>query len=137
MTQLTTNTSFIMHHLRQVTSTIFISLDLLKWSVVTCYTPFSREEFAYFAEICFKFFGDRVKYWATFNEPNCQVIMGYRTGEFPPSRCSGPFGNCTHGDSEREPFVAAHNIILAHAAAVQNYRTKFQVLTLLYSQDNF
>ncbi|XP_030968028.1 beta-glucosidase 46-like isoform X1 [Quercus lobata] len=89
-------------------------------------SPKSQEEFAYFAEICFKFFGDRVKYWATFNEPNCQVIMGYRTGEFPPSRCSGPFGNCTHGDSEREPFVAAHNIILAHAAAVQNYRTKFQ-----------
>ncbi|KAF3969682.1 hypothetical protein CMV_006543 [Castanea mollissima] len=28
--------------------------------------------------------------------------------------------------SEREPFVAAHNIILAHAAAVQIYRTKYQ-----------
>ncbi|KAL0012390.1 hypothetical protein SO802_007498 [Lithocarpus litseifolius] len=89
-------------------------------------SPKSQEEFGYFAEICFKLFGDRVKYWATFNEPNCQVIMGYRTGEFPPSGCSSPFGNCTHGDSEREPFVAAHNIILAHAAAVQNYRTKFQ-----------
>jgi hypothetical protein len=58
--------------------------------------------------------------------------MGYRTGEYPPSRCSSPLGNCTHGDSEREPFVVAHNIILAHAAAVQIYRTKYQVLTLLY-----
>lgn len=95
----------------------------------TWYTSsISREEFAYFADICFKFFGDRVKYWATFNEPNIQAVKGYRTGEFPPSRCSSPFGNCTRGDSETEPFVAAHNIILAHAASVQVYRTKYQVL---------
>uniref|UniRef100_A0A2N9ITV4 Beta-glucosidase n=1 Tax=Fagus sylvatica TaxID=28930 RepID=A0A2N9ITV4_FAGSY len=89
-------------------------------------SPKSQEDFGYFADICFKFFGDRVKYWATFNEPNIQTIMGYRTGEYPPSRCSSPLGNCTHGDSEREPFVVAHNIILAHAAAVQIYRTKYQ-----------
>jgi hypothetical protein len=37
-----------------------------------------------------------------------------------------------HGDSETEPFVAAHNIILAHAAAVQVYRAKYQVVTLPY-----
>ena len=27
-------------------------------------------------------------------------------------------GNCTQGDSKREPFVANHNIILAHAIVV-------------------
>ncbi|KAJ6737956.1 hypothetical protein OIU74_003007, partial [Salix koriyanagi] len=31
-------------------------------------------------------------------------------GEYPPGRCSSPFGNCTHGDSEKEPFIAAHNM---------------------------
>ncbi|XVF25999.1 hypothetical protein REPUB_Repub13aG0262600 [Reevesia pubescens] len=89
-------------------------------------SPQSQEDFAYFADICFKSFGDRVKYWATFNEPDFQVAFGYRTGKFPPSRCSWPFGNCSYGDSEKEPFIAAHNIILAHTAAVDIYRTKYQ-----------
>lgn len=89
-------------------------------------SPQSQDDFAYFANICFKYFGDRVKYWVTFNEPNFQVNLGYRTGVYPPSRCSKPFGNCTNGDSEVEPFIAAHNIILSHAAAVHIYRTKYQ-----------
>ncbi|KAL6197958.1 hypothetical protein ACLB2K_027750 [Fragaria x ananassa] len=67
-----------------------------------------------------------VKYWSTFNEPNVLAIRGYRSGIYPPSHCSLPFGNCTSGDSEREPFIAAHNIILSHAAAVNIYRTKYQ-----------
>ncbi|MED6211010.1 Beta-glucosidase 46 [Stylosanthes scabra] len=86
----------------------------------------SHEDFQIFADICFKSFGDRVKYWITFNEPNLEIPLGYRKGIYPPSRCSPPFGNCTQGDSEREPFLAAHNIILSHAAAVDIYRTKYQ-----------
>ncbi|KAJ4703174.1 putative Beta-glucosidase [Melia azedarach] len=89
-------------------------------------SPKVQEDFEYYADICFKYFGDRVKYWATFNEPNVLVIRGYRSGIYPPSHCSGLFGNCTHGNSEREPFIAAHNIILSHAAAVTIYRTKYQ-----------
>ncbi|KAI9124234.1 hypothetical protein K1719_005534 [Acacia pycnantha] len=89
-------------------------------------SPQSQEDFAFYAEVCFKWFGDRVKYWTTFNEPNIQVPFGYRTGTFPPSRCSKPFGDCIEGDSESEPFIAAHNIILSHAAAVDIYRTKYQ-----------
>lgn len=89
-----------------------------------------REDFRYYADICFKFFGDRVKYWSTFNEPNVLAIRGYRSGIYPPSHCSLPFGNCISGDSEREPFIAAHNIILSHAAAVNIYRTKYQVNVL-------
>jgi len=72
-----------------------------------------------------------VKYWTTFNEPNVAAIRGYRSGIFPPSRCSGTFGYCSSGDSEREPFIAAHNMILSHAAAVNVYRTKYQVLQLI------
>lgn len=67
-----------------------------------------------------------MKYWTTFNEPNVAAIRGYRSGIFPPSRCSGTFGYCSSGDSEREPFIAAHNMILSHAAAVNVYRTKYQ-----------
>ncbi|KAG8490572.1 hypothetical protein CXB51_013734 [Gossypium anomalum] len=93
-------------------------------------SPESQLDFAYFADICFKSFGDRVKYWVTFNEPNFQVKFGYREGNFPPSRCSFPFGNCTNGDSEKEPFIAAHNIILSHAAAVHIYRSKYQEAAL-------
>lgn len=89
-------------------------------------SPESQEDFAYYADVCFQHFGDRVKHWVTFNEPNFQAILGYRAGIFPPNRCSRPFGNCTYGDSEREPFIVAHNIILAHAAAVNIYRTKYQ-----------
>ena len=68
-----------------------------------------------------------MKYWATFNEPNVAVIRGYRSGIYPPSRCSSSFGNFSSGDSEKEPFIAARNIILSHAAAVDIYRTKYQV----------
>ncbi|KAL3519500.1 hypothetical protein ACH5RR_017649 [Cinchona calisaya] len=84
------------------------------------------EDFKYYADICFKNFGDRVKYWVTFSEPNVFVIGAYHTRMFPPSRCSKPFRNCSAGDSEKEPFIAAHNIILAHAAAVKVYKTKYQ-----------
>lgn len=87
-----------------------------------------RIDFAHYAETCFKYFGDRVKYWATFNEPQFQVIWGYRYGHYPPNRCSIGFGNCSEGDSEKEPFIAAHNIILSHASAVHIYRTKYQVV---------
>ncbi|CAK8531069.1 unnamed protein product [Lathyrus sativus] len=89
-------------------------------------SPEIQEDFKYYADICFKYFGDRVKYWVTFNEPNVAVICGYRTGVYPPSRCSGSFGNCSYGDSEKEPFIAASNIILSHVAAVDVYRTKYQ-----------
>ncbi|CAA3027261.1 beta-glucosidase 46-like [Olea europaea subsp. europaea] len=89
-------------------------------------SPKLQEDFEYFADICFKNFGDRVKYWITFNEPNVFSIMAYRFGTYPPGRCSKQFGNCSAGNSETEPFIAAHNIILAHAAAVNLYRTKYQ-----------
>ncbi|PIA50673.1 hypothetical protein AQUCO_01200117v1 [Aquilegia coerulea] len=88
--------------------------------------PHIQEDFRYFADVCFEAFGDRVKYWTTFNEPNIAAMHSYRTGLYPPSRCSGSFGNCTYGDSETEPFIAAHNMILSHAAAVDTYRTKYQ-----------
>lgn len=86
-----------------------------------------RQDFAHLAEVCFRAFGDRVKLWITFNEPNVMLKLGYISGQFPPSHCSEPFGNCTCGDSSSEPYIAAHNIILSHAAAVDIYRKTYQV----------
>ncbi|KAG9142431.1 hypothetical protein Leryth_026475 [Lithospermum erythrorhizon] len=84
-----------------------------------------QADFKYYADACFKYFGHRVKYWITFNEPNVVAIRAYRSGIYPPSRCSPPFGNCSSGNSE-EYLVAAHNMILSHAKAVSVYRRKYQ-----------
>ncbi|TVU15268.1 hypothetical protein EJB05_38779 [Eragrostis curvula] len=85
-----------------------------------------REEYAYYADVCFRSFGDRVKFWTTFNEPNLVTKFMYMLGQYPPSHCSPPFGNCNRGNSLKEPYVAAHNIILSHAAAVRNYKKNYQ-----------
>ena len=82
-----------------------------------------------FADLCFRKFGDRVSRWTTINEANIMAISGYDLGAFAPARCSRPFGflNCTFGNSTSEPYIVVHNILLAHAAAVQLYRTQYQV----------
>ncbi|KAF3442435.1 hypothetical protein FNV43_RR16351 [Rhamnella rubrinervis] len=86
------------------------------------------KDFATYADVCFREFGDRVKYWSTINEPNVFAQGGYDAGVLPPQRCSPPFGrvNCTRGNSSTEPYIAAHHILLAHASAVRLYRKKFQ-----------
>ncbi|XP_019070593.1 beta-glucosidase 12-like isoform X2 [Solanum lycopersicum] len=47
-------------------------------------------------------------------------------GTFAPGRCSSYVGNCTKGDSATEPYIVAHNLLLAHATAVKLYRQKYQ-----------
>ncbi|KAF5730321.1 beta-glucosidase 44-like [Tripterygium wilfordii] len=84
------------------------------------------KDFADYADFCFKTFGDRVKNWMTFNEPRVIAALGYDNGFFAPGRCSKAYGNCTAGDSATEPYIAAHHLILSHAAAVQRYREKYQ-----------
>lgn len=55
------------------------------------------------------------------------AALGFDNGINPPSRCSKAFGNCTAGNSSTEPYIAAHNMLLSHAAATQRYREKYQV----------
>lgn len=88
-----------------------------------------REDFVHFAEICFKIFGDRVKYWTSINEPNLFANMAYMVGQYPPAHCSVPFGNCSAGNSDVEPLTAMHNMLLAHAKATKLYRHHFQAIT--------
>ncbi|XP_068664862.1 beta-glucosidase 18-like [Aristolochia californica] len=85
------------------------------------------QDFAYFAEVCFTAFGDRVKYWTTFNEPDTFLKFSYFNGRWVPCRCSPPYGHCEAGDSETEPYIAGHNLILSHAAATNIYRKRFQM----------
>ncbi|CAL2254206.1 unnamed protein product [Prunus armeniaca] len=88
-------------------------------------SPLLREEFVHFASICFESFGDRVKYWVTINEPNMVADFAYLRGLYPPARCSPPFGNCSTGNSDIEPLIGMHNMLIAHAMAVEIYRTFF------------
>ncbi|KAK8559796.1 hypothetical protein V6N13_016530 [Hibiscus sabdariffa] len=84
------------------------------------------QDFADYAEFCFKTFGDRVKNWMTFNEPRVVAALGFDNGVNPPNRCSKQFGNCIDGNSATEPYVVAHHLILSHAEAVKRYREKYQ-----------
>ena len=74
-----------------------------------------------------------MKNWMTFNEPRVVAALGYDNGFFAPGRCSKAFGNCTAGNSATEPYIAAHNLILCHGAAVQRYREKYQVSFFFFS----
>lgn len=78
-------------------------------------SPKIADSFAKYAELCFSRFGDRVKNWITLNEPWVVSILGYGQGVFAPGRISNA-----------EPYLAGHNLLLAHARAVDVYRKKFQ-----------
>jgi beta-glucosidase len=71
------------------------------------------EKFADYARVVVKRLGDRVKYWATFNEPNVHALFGYGLGEHAP------------GIKGLPSLVAAmHNQNLAHGRAVQVLRSE-------------
>jgi len=74
----------------------------------------SIDHFHRYAETCFKAFGDRVKNWITFNEPWVVAILGHGHGVFAPGR-----------KSNTEPYLVAHNMLLAHAQTVRTYRKEF------------
>ncbi|KAJ6845168.1 beta-glucosidase 12-like [Iris pallida] len=90
-------------------------------------SPRIVKDYQDYVEVCFREFGDRVKHWITFNEPHVFTDYGYASGIFAPGRCSSwEIGRCKNGDSDKEPYIVGHHILLAHAAAVDLYRNKFQ-----------
>ncbi|XP_019165735.1 PREDICTED: beta-glucosidase 6-like [Ipomoea nil] len=94
-------------------------------------------DFAIYAETCFQEFGDRVKHWITINEPHTIAVHGYGSGLLAPGRCTG---GCPAGNSSTEPYIVAHNLLLAHAAAVNIYRNKYKAKqggTIGISLDSF
>ncbi|URE31841.1 beta-glucosidase [Musa troglodytarum] len=85
------------------------------------------EDYANYAETCFKAFGDRVKHWITFNEPHTFAIQGYDVGLQAPGRCSILLRLfCRAGNSATEPYVVAHNVLLSHATVSDIYRRKYK-----------
>ncbi|XP_048618398.1 beta-glucosidase 11-like isoform X1 [Brassica napus] len=85
-------------------------------------------DFTAFGDVCFKEFGNAVKFWSTINEPNIVAWVGYDLGSGPPSHCSPPFGmvNCSKGNSSTEPYIALHNMLLAHASTARLYKQKYK-----------
>ena len=67
--------------------------------------------FAEYAQVVFRKLDDRVKFWATLNEPWVVTDGGYMHGVLAP-------GHRSHF----EAALAAHHLMLAHGAAVQAYR---------------
>ncbi|KAM2960933.1 hypothetical protein FF1_030566 [Malus domestica] len=90
-------------------------------------SPRIVDHFKDYAELCYKEFGDRVKHWFTENEPYTFSYMGYAVGTQVPGRCSSWQNlNCTGGDSAIEPYLVAHHLLLAHGAAVELYKNRYQ-----------
>uniref|UniRef100_A0AAU8GV38 Beta-glucosidase 6 n=1 Tax=Anoectochilus roxburghii TaxID=569774 RepID=A0AAU8GV38_9ASPA len=86
-------------------------------------------DFATYADTCFKEFGDRVKYWITFNEPHTVAIQGYDVGLQAPGHCSILLHLlCRGGNSATEPYLVAHNILLSHATIVKIYKSKYKAV---------
>ena len=70
--------------------------------------------FRAFAKLCFGLYGDRVRYWTTFNEPWTFTVLGYGSGSKAPG--------APYADLGRNPYIAGHNVLLAHAEAVEVFR---------------
>lgn len=70
--------------------------------------PNSPYWFQKYAEVVAKYFGDRVKYFITFNEPQCFIGIGHKGGMHAPGRKY----------SDRDLVTMAHNVMLAHGKAV-------------------
>ncbi|KAL0411223.1 UNVERIFIED_CONTAM: Furcatin hydrolase, partial [Sesamum latifolium] len=99
-------------------------------------SPRIIDDYKDFAELCFKEFGDRVKHWATLNEPYIFASGGYDgglTGNAAPGRCSNR-AICAEGDSATEPYIVGHNLLLAHATAVKLYRENISRLDVRAAQ---
>ncbi|XP_019082834.1 PREDICTED: beta-glucosidase 10-like isoform X1 [Camelina sativa] len=85
------------------------------------------EDFTAFADVCFREFGEDVKLWTTINEATIFAICSYGEGISPPGRCSpNKYINCSTGNSSTEPYIAGHNMLLAHASASKLYKLKYK-----------
>lgn len=78
-------------------------------------------DFLDFADLCFRSFGDRVKYWITFNEAWTFTYLGSGNGKAP--------GIPAYNNISKWPYIAGHNVLMAHIRTVKLYRTKFAHFT--------
>uniref|UniRef100_A0A803TGJ1 Lactase n=1 Tax=Anolis carolinensis TaxID=28377 RepID=A0A803TGJ1_ANOCA len=79
--------------------------------------PEMVELFDSYADFCFHTFGDRVKFWITFNEPIAISSLGYDLAVFPPNYKDDP-GYAL--------YKVTHIILKAHARAYHTYDQKYR-----------
>lgn len=72
--------------------------------------PETVDAYLEYARLCFERFGDRVKLWATLNEPGWTTLNGYVTGVHPPGL-----------HDYRTAVQVGHHFMVAHARAVGLY----------------
>ncbi|XP_047003852.1 myrosinase 1-like [Schistocerca americana] len=78
--------------------------------------PILADYFVEYARVLFENFGDRVKFWITFNEP-AAVVSGYASvGRAAPSLPAPGIGD----------YLAAHTIIKAHARVYHLYQEQYK-----------
>jgi len=73
------------------------------------------DHFADYARLAFSMYGDRVKYWLSFNEPHVF--------------CLNEWNYLEHGGFEEPPerqYTCAHNVVKCHAKAWRIYDTEFR-----------
>lgn len=98
-----------------------------------------RNDFQDYVDLCFKEFGDRVKHWITLNEPHSFTLIVDAFGIIP-RECSKKHDvrlDCLGDDSGTRVYIVGHNELLAHAATVKVYKTKYQVLSHNYSTKSY
>lgn len=71
----------------------------------------TTDAFEEYAAVCFREFGDRVKFWMTINEPNYDTLCSYAIGNYPPNV----------QDLNRR-WRAMYHLMLASAKAVKVFR---------------
>lgn len=71
----------------------------------------TADRFADYARIVFDHLADRVKMWATHNEPWVAAFLGYASGVHAPGICD-----------YSQAYQAAHHLLLSHGKAVQVFR---------------
>ncbi|XP_046903198.1 lactase-phlorizin hydrolase-like [Hypomesus transpacificus] len=69
-----------------------------------------------YCDFCFSTFGDRVKFWMTFNQPYTIAWSGYGLGLIPPNEVNPGYG----------PYKVAHNLLKAHATVYHTYDDKYR-----------
>jgi len=74
--------------------------------------PESPEWFENYAELIAKRFAGKIKYYFTMNEPQCYISLGHGNGIHAPGLKL----------SDKDNFLAAHNMLLAHGRAVMAIR---------------
>lgn len=69
------------------------------------------EAYVILCDLVFKEYGQKVKYWTTFNEPRYYVFSGYFIGNYPPG---------VH--NPQQTISASYNMMLANAEAVKRFK---------------